>query len=375
MSTRLHVSIYPVAVFVGMLMMSLSLQTGQRQQAETPPRRPLYDPAAFYAAARINSQVDQGTSQTQQNPDYVQGLEGNKVVYQSYRNNNWDLYLARWDTGGDTRLTVSNQPDVQPRINRQADRVVYASRVGEHYQIFSMNLDGSDISQLTQANGDCLNPSWSPDGSRIVFQRYRNGQYDIFMMNANGANAQALTIDPAYDGEAYWSPDGSQIAFVSNRSGGYRVWVMNMDGSNPTQRSLQPLASYPAWSPDGTMISYSADEDGDGFLELWLMDANGSNQHLIYNPNDVQNDAIAWGWNPGSNMVTFTTVSWIQYQGNWYWDLAIVSWWDLVEISTGQISYNSPNTNWNPDWQSLDHQPPTYISVYLPSFRPTSWCL
>lgn len=33
-----------------------------------------------------------------------------------------------------------------------------------------------------------------------------------------------------------WSPDGSQIAFLTDRTGRWEIWVMNADGSN--QRPL-----------------------------------------------------------------------------------------------------------------------------------------
>jgi Tol biopolymer transport system component len=42
-----------------------------------------------------------------------------------------------------------------------------------------------------------------------------------------------LLADPQYSSAApAWSPDGSQIAFITDRTGQWEIWVMNADGSN-----------------------------------------------------------------------------------------------------------------------------------------------
>jgi Tol biopolymer transport system component len=47
-----------------------------------------------------------------------------------------------------------------------------------------------------------------------------------------------------------WSPDGSQIAFLTDRTGQWEIWVMNADGSN--QRSLLPAGTL-----DGIALQYN----------------------------------------------------------------------------------------------------------------------
>ena len=58
------------------------------------------------------------------------------------------------------------------------------------------------------------------------------------------------TDNPVLDRYADWSPDGTKIAFTSQRDGNLEIWVMDADGSNQTRLTNNV---YPdedaAWSP------------------------------------------------------------------------------------------------------------------------------
>jgi Tol biopolymer transport system component len=59
------------------------------------------------------------------------------------------------------------------------------------------------------------------------------------------------------------------------------IWVMDADGSNQTNVTNTPDANegQPAWSSDGTQIAFTSDQDEvGGFFDIWVMDADGSNQ-------------------------------------------------------------------------------------------------
>lgn len=57
-----------------------------------------------------------------------------------------------------------------------------------------------------------------------------------------------------------WSPDGTRLAVaVFPRTGGQReLWVIDADGSDPHLVASADNVSAPSWSPDGSTIAYVA---------------------------------------------------------------------------------------------------------------------
>jgi Tol biopolymer transport system component len=292
-----------------------------------------------------------------------------KLTYQSYVGN-WDIFAANGDGSNRVRLTSSGAPDITPRFNRGATRVVFASSEPGNYEIFAMNANGSNRVRLTNQAANDYNPAWSPDGSKIVFNSYRDGQSEIYVMNADGSNPVRLTNAAGYDGQSVWSPDGTKIAFLSDRSGGSQIWIMNANGSGATQLTTQPYSEDPAWSPDGTKIAYDADSDGDGWQELMVVNANGTNPHVIGDTGTAA-DADMWArsWSPDGRSVAFTIISYIYYQGNWYWTSAYSFAADTV--AGGAYSLGGSDTDWFPDWQTTDLLPPTSSMTALPATSPS----
>jgi Tol biopolymer transport system component len=97
----------------------------------------------------------------------------------------------------------------------------------------------------------------SPDGKTIVFTSLKDGDLDIYTMNVDGSNVKRLTNTPGYDGGPFWSHDGKRIV--------YRSW-------HPTDTALtnyQDLLKQRLVRPNR--------------MEIWIMNADGSNQHRITN--------------------------------------------------------------------------------------------
>ena len=296
-----------------------------------------------------------------------------KLVFQSLRNeHDWEIYSAQGDGSNQANISNHGSTDIHPRLNRGATRVVFASNRHGGYDLFTMNPDGGGQTQIVNSAGDDVYPAWSPDGSRIVFQAYRDGQAEIYVANADGSGQTRLTTHGDYDGQPAWSPDGSQIAFVRRESGSFGIWTMNANGSNQRPLSSQPYGENPAWSPDGSQIAYDADGNGDGWQEIWLMNADGSNQREVYNPPESQTDAWVGDWSPDGRFVAFTRISFVYYQGQWYWTAGYLDAWDSANpSSTNRLSGNG--ADWNPDWASTDGQAPASRVLPLPVQSPAQF--
>lgn len=193
--------------------------------------------------------------------------------------------------------------------------------VSECDQIFSMNLEGGDLKQLSTGTGRTTCGFYYPSGDKILYSSTHHidaacpppvdrskgyvwplHDYDIFIADADGSNLQPLTNTPGYNAEATISPDGKTIVFTSTRDGDLEIYAMDADGSNV--RRLTHEEGYDGgafFSPDGSKIVYRAHHPTDpqeladyrdllnqklirpGQVELYIMDADGSNKRQITN--------------------------------------------------------------------------------------------
>ena len=228
--------------------------------------------------------------------------DGSRVLFESDRTGNWEIYTMRPDGTDLVRLTTNTAPDVTPIWSPDGKRIVFASeRDAGDSEIYVMNADGSDQRRLTRQPGDDSHPHWSSDGARIVFNSARSTpdlsvdwskqHIEIFTMAADGSDVRQITRFKTVSTYPQFSPDGKKIAFrrrldepafewnLSASPSNSEVFVMNADGSNPID--LSKSAAYdgwPAWSPDGATVVFSSNRAGPANIgQLYAVDVDGGN--------------------------------------------------------------------------------------------------
>ena len=175
----------------------------------------------------------------------------------------------------------------------------YVWPIYDTYDIFAANLDGSDLQQLTDADGYDAEATVSPVGDRVVFTSLRDGDLDLYSMALDGSDVRRLTDRLGYDGGAFYSPDGSKIIWRAHypeegpeaddyvrllgegliRPGNLEIWVMDADGSNKRQVTDLGGANFaPYWHPSGDRILFSSNhEDPAGReFEIYMIGLDGA---------------------------------------------------------------------------------------------------
>ena len=120
---------------------------------------------------------------------------------------------------------------------------------------------------------------------------------------------------------------GPRIAFISNRDGKfYQIYTMNPDGSDVQQLTFDERNKWDpnwefdgtqlAWSSDGRRLLYVADGGGANGLDLWLMNADGTNQQDVtqltgddYQPAWCDNDTLAYTSNRSQGVQQIWTLT------------------------------------------------------------------
>lgn len=204
----------------------------------------------------------------------------------------------------------------------------------KHYQIYTIPARGGTPRMISTGRGACTCAYFRPDGKRIIFgsshtdprlddpqievpipgykregSRYSwdfNPYMDIYEANPDGTGLVNLTRSHGYDAEGAYSRDGKLIVFSSYRSGSMNLYTMKADGSDVRQvtHTENCYNGGPFLSPDGKRIIFRADREKRDYLQIYMIDLDGSNEVQL-----TRNDGVNWApyWHPLGKAILFTT--------------------------------------------------------------------
>lgn len=166
-------------------------------------------------------------------------------------------------------------PKVVTRLNYRSDRVGYTDDAYRH--IFVIPADGGTARQITNGNWNHSAPSFSADGRFIAFSSLREADAEmafrkshIYAANLSTGEIRQLDRRNGTSGNPIYSPDGRMIAFMSADSVDHSAWaetklyVMNADGSNAhlVSGNLDRPISGVTWAEDNSGLYFNVESEG-----------------------------------------------------------------------------------------------------------------
>ena len=234
--------------------------------------------------------LEENLKEEQKNEDVTSGSgEGysvRKLIFNSNRDGNENIFSINIDGTGLTRLTDSSGSDMYPEVSPDGNKIAYTSDIGGVWQIMIMDWDGKNKRQLTRNNFRSAYPSWSYDSKYIYFEAYNDGDWELYRIKSDGTEQKRLTFNPdSHD----WHPNGHpgeyKIVYESGATGHENIYVMNHDGSGKIKLCGDDYRRrVPDVSSDGTRITYMRYTGKN--CDIWIMNSNGRNETRLTDNSD-----------------------------------------------------------------------------------------
>ncbi|MFQ5628985.1 MAG: tetratricopeptide repeat protein [bacterium] len=257
--------------------------------------------------------------------------DGRRIVWQSDRDGDWNIYMSASDGTGTQAITYSKGDDESPSFSPDNRYIVFTSHRDElepkplgdeNREIYAFDLDARRELRLTKNKVDDWAPIYYPDSSTITFvsenesersMKFIDRKSNLLVLQANGGVSSTLVANhfdntspgTLHDGRLAWvrindgnysivagnpgdepeilyssgfpisglnaSADGLHLAFFMEESGNIDIYQLDLAAKALTRLTvLQSREWFPAYSPDGSQILFSSDRHGK--LGLFVLD-------------------------------------------------------------------------------------------------------
>jgi Tol biopolymer transport system component len=247
-----------------------------------------------------------------------------------------NIFIATGDGKSLKNLTGPSGSDGRYDWSPDGKRIVFETDRDGNPEIYVINIDGSGLTNLTNNPAIDRWPTWSPDGKYIVFVSDRDGNRELFRINLDTGDQTRLTNTagneslPAYQPSSASEPVQpipitptpikptttpillpSPTSSSSSLSGlityigiDRNIWVISPDGSGNRQITTNGNYSEPHWSPDSSSIVFVqtiSASNGKQATQIGVLSINDSSEKIIVPPEKtpfVLLDTYYWYSNP-----------------------------------------------------------------------------
>jgi len=213
--------------------------------------------------------------------------DGKKLVFNSNRSGNWDVWYKDLTTGRETALTSTPVNEENPRISPDGANVVYRAREQDRIATYLIPITGGVAQKVTEECGQIF--AWAFDNRRFICA----GQ-DLSLVDVFTRERKPIVEHRVGGAAARLSWDDRWITFYRNTGPGRaQIYVAPVrEGAPAADRELiavtdgKNLDRLPEFSPRGGLIYFMSMRDGSDCL--WAVRPEAGTKKPAGDPFPVQ---------------------------------------------------------------------------------------
>ncbi|HVR84173.1 MAG TPA: hypothetical protein VMU54_07680 [Planctomycetota bacterium] len=245
-------------------------------------------------------------------------LVRHKIVMESNRDGNWDLWVINAD--GSNPVNLTKTPDVDelyPKVSPDGSKICFCADEGKGEakvrNLYIMNSDGSKRVKIADNSRE---PCWSSDGTKVAFLR---GEFDTFSYSdfatrgiftydlASGQIRQHPNKKIEHLYTLNWSPDGKWFVATVHGGMGFKHGILALEAEGDGVFDLNLGGCRPDLSPDGKQIAWGHGDYAIGVadLDFTSIPPKATNVHNIVESKDPM-ETYHVDWSPDGRYVAFS---------------------------------------------------------------------
>ena len=232
------------------------------------------------------------------------GLSTTRIAFANDNTGRKEIYIVDYDGYNLAKLTSDKSISLLPRWANNGTKLYYTTYRNRNPQIYVVDLKDGVISPVVGEKDLNLIGGISPDSKKLVMTLSRGENPSVYIKELISGRTLQLTDKYGVDGSPSFSPDGKFIAFVSNRSGSPQIYIMNLETRETRRLTKFNWADSPQWSPNGDWIAFAGRQSPDHPIDIFLVDITGGQIRQLTADSGSNEDP--W-WSPDGRFITFTT--------------------------------------------------------------------
>ena len=112
-----------------------------------------------------------------------------KIVFGTYRDGNWELYLMNPDGSEQINITNHRAIDGSGTWSPTGEQILFTSdrdRSHGSWDLYLIDPDGKNVRPVFEKSEERRHPEWSPDGKQITYKRFDGGVGYIYIATSDG---------------------------------------------------------------------------------------------------------------------------------------------------------------------------------------------